>query len=156
MISAGQAWVNEYTHIMESKFVSAERVSSVCMMISKVAVVFALWFMSLNGALASAQQRREAYYFANDRVRTVKLVERKEILQYRVEPLAEKRYRETFFDSDGLTLFQRGMYYRVKESFDGKVQLDFDAGLMSDAGAGNPVHSIHLPASKLLAVREER
>jgi sugar lactone lactonase YvrE len=140
------------SRIFECEFVSVSRSSLLSTATSQAAVLMAFWLLLLNGALASAQQRREAYYFANDRVRTVKLVERKEILEYRVEPLAERRYRETFFDSDGLTLFQRSMYYRVKESFDGKVQLEFDGGL-KPAG---PNHSIPLPASKLLAVREGR
>jgi sugar lactone lactonase YvrE len=102
-----------------------------------------------------AQPTDELLYFANDRVRVVKLVERKEILNYRVEPLAERRYRETFFDSGELYLYQRGMYFRLKESFDGKAQLDFAAeGQPSDANGPRPLRSVALPASKLIAVRE--
>ena len=118
-------------------------------------LAFGLLLFDVN--LGWTQQTSATLYFANDRVRVVKLVERKEILNYRVEPLVERRYRETFFDSAELTLFQRGMYYRVKESFDGKVRLDFHGGsTASDAPGPNSNHSIALPASNLIAVRDGR
>ena len=102
-----------------------------------------------------AQPTGETLYFANNRVRLVKLVERKEILGYRVEIMGERRYREVFFDSADMFLYQQGMYYRVKESFDGKARLDFDAGNLAKDPAGlRPIHSIALPAGKLLAARE--
>ncbi len=117
----------------------------------------ALSLLSFDITLGWAQPSGEPLYFANDRVRVVKLIERKEILNYRVEFMGERRYRETFFDSAELMLFQRGMYYRVKESFDGKVQLDFGPGASASAAVGPmPMHSIALPATNLLAVRDGR
>ena len=102
-----------------------------------------------------AQQTGETLYFANDRVRVVKLIERKEILNYRVELMGERRYRETFFDSAELFLYQQRMYYRLKESFDGNARLEFDAGgTAKHPAAPRFIHSIALPASKLLAARE--
>jgi sugar lactone lactonase YvrE len=103
------------------------------------------------------QPSGEALHFANDRVRIVKLIERKDILDYRVEPMAERRYRETFFDSAELTLFQRGMYYRVKESFDGNVRLEFNPGNAPSERQGAPqIHTVALPADKLNALRDGR
>ena len=117
----------------------------------------AIGLLSLDVSSGWSQSSSETFHFANDRVRVVKLVERKEILNYRVGPLAERRYRETFFDSAELTLFQRGMYYRVKESFDGKVHLDFNpGGSASDQAGPSSIHSIALPASKVIAVRDGR
>lgn len=111
--------------------------------------------LSLDAAFGWAQPAGETLYFANDRVRPVQLVERKEILGYRVEFMGERRYRETFFDSADLFLYQQGMYYRVKESFDGKARLEFDAGNPAKDLAGlRLIHSVALPASKLLAARE--
>lgn len=99
----------------------------------------------------------ETFYFANVRVPVAALVERKEILNYRVEFMSERRYRETFFDSADLFLHQRGMYFRVKESFDGTARLDFAAGGSAKDPAGlRPIHSVALPASRLLAARDGR
>ena len=113
-----------------------------------------LW---LYGAMAWPQQAAESLHFANDRVRTVKLVERKEILDYRVEVMAERRYRESFFDSANLQLYRRGMFYRLKEGFDGKVRLEFAAEVSQSDGDGpRPLRSVDLAPSKLLAAREGR
>ena len=114
----------------------------------------ALGFFFFDIKLGWTQQTGETLYFANDRVRVVKLVERKEVLNYQVEFRGERRYRETFFDSPDLFLHQRGMFYRVKESFDGNARLEFNGGLAKEPAGLRLIHSVALPASKLLAARE--
>jgi len=111
-----------------------------------------LW---LYNAAAWSQQTAESLHFANDRVRTVKLIERKEILDYRVEVMAERRYRETFFDSADLQLYRRCMFYRLKESFDGKARLEFaPGGSATRTEGGGVLRSVDLPGSRLIAARE--
>lgn len=109
------------------------------------------------GAVAWPQQHAELLYFANDRVRTVKLVERDEILEYRVEVMPERRYRETFFDSANLQFYRGGMFLRLKESFDGNVQLEFAPGRgASDRVGRGLLRAVGVPASRLPAAREGR
>ena len=104
-----------------------------------------------------AQQTGSTLYFANDRVRVAKLIERKEVLNYRVVPAGERRFRETFFDTGDLFLYHHRMFYRVKESFDGHAYLDFYAGASAqDRSSLGPAHSVALSAGKVLAAREGR
>jgi len=118
---------------------------------------FALCLLLLDARIGWSQSTGETFYYAYNPVRVAELVKRKEILNYRVEPIGERRYRETFFDSADLFLYQRGMYYRVKESFDGKAQLDFHGDAVAKAPAGlRLIHTVALPADKLLAAREGR
>jgi len=117
----------------------------------------ALGLLLLGARLGWAQPTGATLYFASDEVRLPVLVERKQVLDYRVELMGERRYRETFFDSADLFLHQQGRYFRVKESFDGKAQLDFDAGGWAQVPAGQRVHhSIALTASKSSAARAGR
>jgi sugar lactone lactonase YvrE len=117
----------------------------------------ALSLLLLDITLGWAQQTGSALYFANDRVRLAKLIERKEILDYRVVLAGERRYRETFLDTTDLFLYHRRMFYRVKESFEGQGQMDFSlGGSANDRTSPGLVHSVVLPAGKVLAAREGR
>ena len=118
-------------------------------------IVLGILLLDVTGGWA--QQTGSALYFANDRVRVAKLIERKEVLNYRVVLAGEGRYRETYFDSADLYLYHRRMFYRVKESFDGQGQIDFsEGGLDKDRTVPGRVHSVELPAAKVLAAREGR
>jgi DNA-binding beta-propeller fold protein YncE len=117
----------------------------------------ALCLVLINANLAWAQATGSRLYFANDKIRVAKLIERKEVLDYRVVPAGERRYREIFFDSPDLYLYHRRMFYRVKESFDGRGQIDFSpGGPAHDGNSSEVVHSVALSAAKLLAAREGR
>jgi sugar lactone lactonase YvrE len=106
---------------------------------------------------AAAQQTGSALYFAYDEVRPAKLLERKEILEYKVILAGERRYRETFFDSEQLDLYHQRMFYRVKESFDGGGQLEFYSGGAAREGVAiGAIHSVVLPPSKVSLAREGR
>lgn len=117
----------------------------------------ALLVLSLDLSVGLAQQSGSALYFANEEFRLAKLIERKEILDYRVVAAGERRYRETFFDSADLYLFERRMFYRVKYGFDGHARVEFYAGdSANDGPAVGFVHSAALPASTVLAVGNGR
>ena len=117
----------------------------------------ALCLLLLDASLGWAQQTGNTLYFANDRVRVAKLIERKEVLHYRVVPAGERRFRETFFDSADLFLYHQRMFYRVKESFDGHAYLDFHVGgSVKDRSALGLTHSVALSAGKALAARAGR
>jgi sugar lactone lactonase YvrE len=117
----------------------------------------ALLVLLLDFAYGWAEQSDGGLYFANDRVRVAKLIERKEILNYRVVLAGERRYRETFIDSADLLLYHRRMFHRVKESFDGHARMDFYAGASGKEGpSAGVMHSVALPASKVVAAREGR
>ena len=104
---------------------------------------------------AAAQQTGSALYFAYDEVRLAKLLERKDILDYKVVLAGERRYRETFFDTADLNLYHNGMFYRVKESFDGQAQLEFYGGSSAKEHPSlGLIHSVRLSASKVSAARE--
>jgi sugar lactone lactonase YvrE len=110
-----------------------------------------LGFFLLIAAEVSAQPTRDRLYFANDRVRTAKLIERKEILNYRVVPAGERRYRETYFDSADLVLYHDRMFYRVRESFDGQAEAEFRRG-----GSNGHRNAAALSPAQVLAAREGR
>ncbi len=117
----------------------------------------ALCLVLLDVTLGWTQSTGSALYFANDRVRVAKLIERKEVLNYRVVAAGERRYRETFFDTAELFLYHQRMFYRVKESFDGQGQIDFSlGGEANDRASPGIVHSVVLPAADVLAAREGR
>ena len=117
----------------------------------------ALSLLLLDITLGWAQQTGSALYFANDRVRLAKLIERKEVLDYRVVRAGERRYRETFFDSADLFLYHGRMFYRIKESFDGQGQIDFSLGGSGHERASPAlIHSVALPAGKVAEAREGR
>jgi hypothetical protein len=100
-----------------------------------------------------AQPAGSLLYFANEEVRLAKVIERKEILDYRVVAAGERRYRETFFDSVDLYLFERRMFYRVKDGFDGQARVEFYTGhSANDDSAAGILHSAALPARTVLAV----
>jgi sugar lactone lactonase YvrE len=123
----------------------------------KIAGWIVLCLVLRDAPLASAQPMRSGLYFANDRVRTAKLIERKEILNYRVALAGERRYRETYFDTPDLYLYHRGMFYRVRESFDGQGQIDFSDGRSGGNGAvAGRFYSVALPAAQVLAARTGR
>lgn len=113
----------------------------------------ALLVLLLDSSVGLAQQSGSMLYFANEEFRLAKLVERKEILDYRVVAAGERRYRETFFDSADLYLFERRMFYRVKDGFDGQARVEFYAGHSANNGSAEGiVHSSVLPARTALAV----
>ena len=117
----------------------------------------ALLVLLLDSSVGLAQQSGVALYFANEEFRFAKLIERKEILDYRVVAAGERRYRETFFDSADLYLFERRMFYRVKDGFDGQARVEFYAGdSANDGRAAGLVHSAALPAGAVLAVGNGR
>ena len=118
-------------------------------------IVLGILLLDVTGGWA--QQTGSTLYFANDRVRVAKLIERKEVLNYRVVLAGERRFRETFFDTADLFLYHQRMFYRVKESFDGHAYLDFYAGgSAQDRSSLGPTHSVALSAGKVLAAREGR
>jgi DNA-binding beta-propeller fold protein YncE len=102
------------------------------------------------------QQNGSAVYFASEEIRLARVLERKEILNYRVVLLGERRYRETYFDSTDLSLYHQRMFYRVKESFDGHTRIEFYGGASKDRPSLGSLHSVALPASTALAAREGR
>jgi sugar lactone lactonase YvrE len=117
----------------------------------------ALFLSLLDATVGWAQQTGSSLYFANDRVRLTKLIERKEILNYRVVPAGERRFRETFFDSAELFLYHRQMFYRVKESFDGHAHIDFyDGGSGKERRSPGVMHSVPLSPPRVLPAREGR
>jgi len=114
-----------------------------------------LSLLALNAQAVSAASLSAGFYFANDRVRVAKLIELKQVLQYRVAPAGERRYRETYFDSADLTLYKRGMFYRLKENFDGRGQVDVFNGRASTNGSSSgSIDSVMLPPDKVLAARQ--
>jgi sugar lactone lactonase YvrE len=116
-----------------------------------------LGILSLDVTAGWAQQTGSTLYFASDKVRAVKLIERKEVLNYRVVLAGERRFRETFFDTADLFLYHQRMFYRVKESFDGHAYLDFyGGGSAQDRSSLGLTHSVALSAGKVLAAREGR
>ncbi|MGH7817205.1 MAG: NHL repeat-containing protein [Candidatus Binatia bacterium] len=117
----------------------------------------ALAVLVLDSSVGWTQQTSSALYFANEEFRLAKLIERKELLNYRVVVAGERRYRETFFDSADLFLYQRRMFYRVKESFDGHARVEFYAGnAAQERPALGFIHSALLPASAVLALGNGR
>ena len=113
-------------------------------------ILLALLMMSSAGL---AQPAGSLLYFANEEFRLARLVERTEILEYRVIMAGERRYRETFMDSADLYLFERRMFYRVKDGFDGQARVEFYTGhSANDDSAAGILHSAALPARTVLAV----
>jgi sugar lactone lactonase YvrE len=110
-----------------------------------------LGFFLLISGEGWAQPLSDRLYFANDRVRTVKLIERKEVLNYQVVLAGEWRYRETYFDTTDLILYQGSMFYRVKESFDGRAEIEFRR-----SGFNGSRHAATISAAQVLAAREGR
>jgi sugar lactone lactonase YvrE len=123
---------------------------------SFISGVIALSFLLLDSSVGWTQQTGNAIYFASEEIRLAKLIERKEILSYRVVVAEERRYRETFFDTPDLFLYHQRMFYRVKESFDGNPRVEFYGGTTKDRSSLEVVHSVALPTSTVLAVREGR
>jgi sugar lactone lactonase YvrE len=114
----------------------------------------AVWLSAVN---ARAQQSASAIYFANDEVRVASLLERKQILEYRVILSGERRFRETFFDTTDLILYQRGMFYRLREAFDGQARLEFyNPSAEKDRPALGPIRSVAIAPDKVLAARGGR
>jgi sugar lactone lactonase YvrE len=117
----------------------------------------ALFLSLLDTSFRWAQQTGSSLYFANDRVRLTKLIERKEILNYRVVLAGERRFRESFFDSAELFLYHHQMFYRVKESFDGHGHIEFyDGRSGNERPSPGVMHSVALPPSRVLPAREGR
>lgn len=113
----------------------------------------ALLALLMVSSASLAQPAGRLLYFANEEFRLAKLVDRTEILEYRVVTAGERRYRETFFDSADLYLFERRMFYRVKDGFDGQARVEFYPGhLATDGLSAGKVHSAALPARTVLAV----
>ena len=108
----------------------------------------------LDTNFAWTQPIGESLYFAIDAVRPADLVERKQVLDYRVEPMSEGRHRVTFFDSADLWLHHQGGYLRTMESFDGKARLEFYAAMPQGSGGLRRVHAVELTAGNLLAARK--
>jgi sugar lactone lactonase YvrE len=103
------------------------------------------------------QQTGNALYFASEEIRLARLIERKEVLNYRVVAVGERRYRETFFDTADLFLYHHRMFYRVKEGFDGNARVEFyGGGAAKERHLPGLIHSVALPASTVLAIREGR
>ena len=122
-----------------------------CRVLAGTGIVLSALLMVSSASLA--QPAGSLLYFANEEFRLAKVIERKEILDYRVVAAGERRYRETFFDSADLYLFERRMFYRVKDGFDGKARVEFYAGHSANKdSAANIVHSAALPARTVLAV----
>ncbi|MGH7843694.1 MAG: NHL repeat-containing protein [Candidatus Binatia bacterium] len=110
---------------------------------------------SLLTATAWGQQSASVIYFANDEVRVAKLLEKKEILDYRVVLAGERRFRETFFDTTDLFLYRRGMFYRLREGFDGQARLElYSPASAKERPALGPIRSLALAPDKILAARE--
>ncbi len=117
----------------------------------------ALSLLLLDLKVGWTQQTGNAVYFAREEIRLARLIERKEVLNYRVVAVGERRYRETFFDTADLFLYHHRMFYRVKEGFDGNDRVEFyGGGAAKERHLPGPIHSIALPASTVLAVREGR
>ncbi len=117
----------------------------------------ALFLLGLGLTDGWAQPSGPTLYFSIDEVRLAKLLERKEVLDYRVVPAGERRYRETYFDTTDLFLFREGKYYCVRENFTGNAQLEFYQGSRSIEGPrGGALRSIVLPPGKVPAAREGR
>jgi sugar lactone lactonase YvrE len=117
----------------------------------------ALSFLLLDSAVGWAQPTGSALYFAREEVRLGRLTERKEILNYRVVLMGERRYREFFFDSADLLLYHQNMFYRIKESFDGPARAEFyRADAAKERSSLGLIHSVALPASKVVAARKGR
>jgi DNA-binding beta-propeller fold protein YncE len=117
----------------------------------------ALSLLLLDLKVGWTQQTGNALNFASEEIRLARLIERKEVLNYRVVAVGERRYRETFFDTADLFLYHHRMFYRVKEGFDGNDRVEFyDGGAAKERHLPGPIHSIALPASTVLAVREGR
>jgi len=123
---------------------------------SFISGVTALSLLLLHSSVGWTQPTGNAIYFASEEIRLAKLIERKEILSYRVVVAEERRYRETFFDTPDLFLYHQRMFYRVKESFDGHPRVEFYGGTTKDRSSLEVVHSVALPTSAVLAVREGR
>ncbi|HET8562923.1 MAG TPA: NHL repeat-containing protein, partial [Candidatus Binatia bacterium] len=116
-----------------------------------------LGFLLLDLTVGWAKQTGSALYFASEEVRLARLIERKEVLNYRVVPTGERRYRESYFDTADLFLYHQRMFYRIKESFDGNARIEFyGAGAANDRPFHGLIHSVALPASKVVAAREGR
>ena len=117
----------------------------------------ALSLLLLDLKVGWTQQTGNALYFASEEIRLARLIERKGVLNYRVVAVGERRYRETFFDTADLFLYHHRMFYRVKEGFDGNDRVEFyGGGAAKERHLPGPIHSIALPASTVLEVREGR
>jgi len=109
----------------------------------------------LHGARAWGQQLGSVIYFAADEVRLSKLLDRKEILDYRAVLADEKQSRETYFDTEGLFFYRQGMFYRIKEGFDGQARLEFYRPLArKERPALSPIESVFLSADKVWTARD--
>jgi len=117
----------------------------------------AVFFLLLHSTNGWAGQAGSALYFAREEVRIGRLIERKEIFNYRVVLMGERRYREIFFDSADLFLYHQQMFYRIKESFDGHARAEFyGANAAKGRSSIGFLHSVVLPASTVLAAQEGR
>jgi sugar lactone lactonase YvrE len=122
-----------------------------------IAGVIALSLLLVDLGVGWTQQTGSALYFASEEIRLGRLIERKEVLDYRVVVVGERRYRETFFDTADLFLYHHRMFYRVKEGFDGNDRVEFyGGGAAKERHSPGLIHSVALPASTVLAVREGR
>jgi sugar lactone lactonase YvrE len=122
-----------------------------------IAGMIALSLLLLDLRVGWTQQTPSALYFASEEIRLARLIERKEVLNYRVVVVGEQRYRETFLDTADLFLYHHRMFYRVKEGFDGNARVEFyGAGAAKEHHLPGLIHSVALPASTVLAVREGR
>jgi DNA-binding beta-propeller fold protein YncE len=124
---------------------------------SFISGVIALSLLLLDSSVGWTQQTASALYFASEEIRLARLIERKEIFNYEVVLMGERRYRETYFDTADLLLYHQRMFYRVKETFDGQARIEFYGGGATKHGASlGFIHSVALPARTVLAVREGR
>jgi len=118
-----------------------------------VASGIALLALLMMSSAGMAQPAGSLLYFANEEFRLARLLERTELLEYRVVTAGERRYRETFLDTADLYLFERRMFYRVKDAFDGQARVEFYTGhSANDGSAAGILHSALLPARTVLAV----
>ena len=102
----------------------------------------------------SSRQSAKALYFSPDEPRLEKILGRKDLLGYRVALSEERRYRETFFDTPALQLYQRGMFYRVRESFDGQAQIDLYTPGQAMRPAAGLIQSVTLSPGDISLARQ--
>jgi len=126
-----------------------------CRSVVRVSCFTFLVLVLLATGSARAQQSASVIYFANDEIRLAKLLERKQILEYRVILAGERRFRETFFDTTDLFLYRRGMFYRLREGFDGQARLElYSPASAKERSSLGPIRSVALAPDKILAARE--
>ncbi len=142
---------------MHRTFVSWLRSGCASLTIFMVLFLCLLALDCLHGARAWSQESGSVIYFASDEIRLAKLLGQKEILNYRVAVAGERRSRDTFFDTDDLFLYHKGMSYRIRERFDGQGRLEFySAAPGKDLPRLGPAYAVSLSPNKIQAVIDGR